>query len=88
MFLNRQIHLKPVANCVKYKLIKLKQSNFERNAKTTFRSLECIMLSQMRVTLGKIVSLNLIALLDRKTFHYQGSHLYSISLMFSLFAIT
>jgi hypothetical protein len=32
MFLNRQMHLKKVANCVKYKL-KLKQSNFERYAK-------------------------------------------------------
>jgi hypothetical protein len=31
-FLNRQIHLKRLLNCVNYK-IKLKQSNFERNAK-------------------------------------------------------
>jgi hypothetical protein len=32
VFLNRQKHFKKVANCVNYK-IKLKQSNFERNAK-------------------------------------------------------
>jgi uncharacterized membrane protein len=32
VFLNRQIQFEKVANCVNYK-IKLKQSNFERNAK-------------------------------------------------------
>ena len=30
--LNRQIHFKKVVNCVNYKM-RLKQSNFERNAK-------------------------------------------------------
>ena len=36
MLLNRQIHqFKKVANCVNYK-IKVKQSNFERNAKNIF----------------------------------------------------